>query len=310
MSSAGWLFGASCLLAAGALILWDRHQVRRTMDTLEQMLDAAQNGHFSEADFDETRLSALESRFSHYLTSCSLTQQGLAQEKDRIKELISDISHQTKTPLAGLLLQAELLRETELSPDTQECANTLYLQAEKLRFLIDSLIKLSRLENGIITPTPQLGPLQPMLEAAIQPASAKARRKGLALTLTPTTAWAWFDPRWTGEALGNLVDNAIKYTPGGSVTLDVVCYELFVCVRVTDTGIGIPEEEQAAVFSRFYRGAQAADQPGVGIGLYLTRQILHQQGGYLRLSSQPGKGSMFGVYLPAHKVPSANLSKP
>ena len=110
---------------------------------------------------------------------------------------------------------------------------------------------------------------------------------------------ACFDLKWTLEALGNLIDNAIKYTETGGVTISVKAYELFVSVEVADTGIGITEEEQAKVFGRFYRSITVSDSQGVGIGLYLAREIVRQQSGYLQLVSEIGNGSVFSLYLPA-----------
>lgn len=110
--------------------------------------------------------------------------------------------------------------------------------------------------------------------------------------------YAYFDKKWSMEALGNILDNAIKYTNTGGITIKLCSYELFACVEVTDTGIGIGEEEHAAVFGRFYRGNAVAEKSGVGIGLYLARSIMQQQGGYIRLSSTPGEGSTFGLYFP------------
>ena len=106
------------------------------------------------------------------------------------------------------------------------------------------------------------------------------------------------DPKWTVEALGNLVDNAIKYTVDGGVTISVTPYEMFVRIDVADTGIGIPEEEQGRIFTRFYRGDTNVQQEGVGIGLYLAREILHSEGGYLKVSSTAGQGSTFSMFLP------------
>ena len=115
----------------------------------------------------------------------------------------------------------------------------------------------------------------------------------------PWEGAARFDSKWTAEALYNVLDNALKYTPpGGTVTLSVTAYHMFCCIQVSDTGPGIPEEEQAQIFSRFYRGAAVREQEGLGLGLYLTRRILTSEGGYIRVSSQPGKGSTFSLYLP------------
>ena len=139
----------------------------------------------------------------------------------------------------------------------------------------------------------------PLLEGALAQARPQAEAKGLTLAAEPCGAAARFDRKWTAEALFNVVDNAVKYTPaGGRVTLSAVPLGQFCRVDVSDTGIGIPEEEQSQVFSRFYRGAAVREQDGLGLGLYLTRRILIRQGGYLRLFSRPGQGSEFSLYLP------------
>ena len=127
----------------------------------------------------------------------------------------------------------------------------------------------------------------------------KAEARQIQLTAGQMQGSACFDPKWTEEALCNLLDNAVKYTPvGGSVTVDVRPYEMFTAVCVRDTGPGIPETEQAAIFGRFYRGPDARQAEGLGIGLYLTRQIASGQGGYIRVKSAPGQGSTFSLYLP------------
>lgn len=110
---------------------------------------------------------------------------------------------------------------------------------------------------------------------------------------------AVFDPKWTEEALCNLLDNAVKYTSsGGTVAIAVKHYEMFSAIRVTDTGPGISEGEQAKIFGRFYRSAGNYREEGVGIGLYLTRQIAEKQGGYVKVESAPGKGSTFALFVP------------
>lgn len=298
MRNAGWIFGLLCLLAAAAIVLWYRSKTRNTMEVIEKMLDAAMNGTFSETAFDESRLSALETRFAHYLSSAEASSQNVAQEKDRIKSLIADISHQTKTPIANLLLYSELLMEEELSPSAKANVDALYHQAVKLRFLIDSLVKLSRLENGIITLSTQRTALQPMLEGILQQYSAKAEEKGLSLRLYDTDISAAFDPKWTAEALANIVDNAIKYTEHGTIAISAASYEMFVRIDVADCGIGISESEQPKIFARFYRSKNVQQQDGVGIGLYLARQIISGEGGYIKVASAPGKGSTFSVFLP------------
>ena len=286
------------VLCCGMLLLWSRYRQRRLLLRLQQMLDEAVAGTFAEHSFDETMLSALESRMADYLSASVTTAMQLQKEKDTIKELISDISHQTKTPIANILLYGQLLQEQPLPAESRQCVAALQGQADKLNFLIASLVKLSRLETGILTVQPSLQSLQPLLQEITQQYTAKAEAKGICLTVQDTDEQAVFDLKWTTEALGNVVDNAIKYTqPGGTVRITVTMYELFCRIDVADTGIGIAEEEQACIFSRFYRSPQVAQQDGVGIGLHLARQILSDQGGYIKVSSAPGKGSVFSLFL-------------
>lgn len=281
-----------CLLAAvlGALAggLWFRRREKRTLRSLETMLEAARRGEYVPGEWNESLLSAVEQRMAEYLDAATVSARNLRQEKEAIKTLIGDISHQTKTPVANLLLYAQLLTEQPLSPEAGACAQALETQAEKLKILMEALVKTSRLETGVLVMRPVRGPLAP-----------RAEEKGITLTLQPTQEEARFDPKWTAEAVCNLLDNGVKYTPpGGRVTVSVRAYELFCRVDVTDTGAGVGEEEQAKVFQRFYRGAAARDKEGLGIGLYLVRQIAAGQGGYVKVTSRPGEGSTFSLFLP------------
>ena len=181
MNKSGIVIILLCFLAAVAVVLWERRKVRKTMEEIERMLDVAMTGSFSEITFDESQLSALETKFAHYLSAAEASSRNMAQEKDKIKSLIADISHQTKTPIANLLLYSELLMEEALPVSAKANVEALYKQSEKLRFLIDSLVKLSRLENGIISLSPQQAALQPLLESVVEQYTAKASEKGLCL---------------------------------------------------------------------------------------------------------------------------------
>lgn len=287
--------GVAAVLAALVLAAWDRYRLRRTYRHLNGTLDAAIQGTFREEDFDESLLSALETKLAHYLRASAVSAGNLQEERDKIKALIADISHQTKTPIANVLLYAQLLEERE---DCREYTAALTGQARKLQSLIDALVKTSRLETGILAFRPRPGPLGPMLEEAVGQFAPRAAEKGLALTLEPTAAEAVFDPKWTAEAVCNLIDNALKYTPSGGVTVSARAYEFFARVDVTDTGPGIAEEELTKVFQRFYRGPASSEAEGVGVGLSLVRQIAEGQGGYVRAYSRPGQGAKFSLFLP------------
>lgn len=292
------VIGAMVLLAL-AVVGYDRWRTARTMKRLDDMLTATINGSFSETAFDESRLSALESRLWRYLTASALSEGNVREQKDQISALISDISHQTKTPVANLQLYAQLLAEQPLTPQGKDCAAAISAQAEKLQTLIEALVKTSRLETGILALHPQPGEISPVVERAAAQYAARAAEKGIALTVGQAEGSAVFDPKWTEEAVCNLLDNAVKYTPsGGAVTVKVKNYELFSAIQVTDTGPGISEEEQAKIFGRFYRAPDAWQAEGVGIGLYLTRQIAEKQGGYVKVESMPERGSTFSLYIP------------
>lgn len=295
-------YSVLCLLLAGGglifgVVQWLR--ARRQLAQMDRMLDRALEGQFQETTFDESAPSALEAKLARFLNGSAASARGLAEERGKIAALIADISHQTKTPIANILLYASLLAEGELSPEQAAQAATLSRQAEKLSFLIQALVKASRLETGIITTAPEPQPVGPLLEGALAQARPQAEAKGLTLAAEPCGAAARFDRKWTAEALFNVVDNAVKYTPaGGRVTLSAVPLGQFCRLDVSDTGIGIPEEEQGRIFGRFYRGGAVRAEEGVGIGLYLVREILRRQGGYVKVASRPGQGTTFSLYLP------------
>lgn len=295
----GWVACGLAVLVCAGVLLWRRQRERTLFARLNAMLDAAIDGRFREADFDETILSAFESRLAQYLQAGVDSSARLAMQRDQIAGLVSDVSHQTKTPVANLRLYAQLLAEEPLSPKAQTCAEVIAAQSEKLDELIGGLVKSSRLETGILALHPQECSLAPIVQSAVSQYAAKAEDAGIALALGETTGCAVCDAKWTEEALCNLIDNAIKYTPsGGHVTVDVQNYELFCAICVRDDGVGIDESEQAKIFARFYRAPSAYAKPGVGIGLYLSRQIAQGQGGYMKCTSAPGVGSTFAFYLP------------
>lgn len=295
----GTLIAGAAVLLALAVVVYDRWRTARTVRRLDDMLTAAMEDNFSERTFDESRLSSLESRLARYLAVSALSARNVREQRDQISALISDISHQTKTPVANLQLYAQLLSEQPLTPQGKDCAAAISAQADKLQTLIEALVKTSRLETGILALHPQSGEIAPVVERAAAQYAPKAAERDIVLTVGQKSGSAVFDPKWTEEAVCNLLDNAVKYTPsGGAVTVEVKNYELFSAVRVSDTGPGISEGEQAQIFARFYRAPNAWQAEGVGIGLCLTRQIAEKQGGYVKVESTPGKGSVFSLFLP------------
>ncbi|QNR66859.1 HAMP domain-containing histidine kinase [Paenibacillus peoriae] len=286
------------LFAVGTAILLYRKNVHKTMKTIQEMIDTAIDGNFSEHVFDESVLSAVETKLARFLSICTVSSKNLLAEKNKINELISDISHQTKTPVANILLYSQLLSEYELSQDAFTCVKALSAQAEKLNFLIHALVKTSRLETGIITVSPRRESVQKLLDAALEQIIPKAETKGISVVMEDTVIHAYFDLKWTSEAVYNIMDNAIKYTEtGGNMNIKVMAYDLFCRIDIIDNGIGIAEEEQGKIFTRFYRSPTVNSQEGVGIGLFLAREIIAAEGGYIKVRSRYGSGSTFSIFL-------------
>lgn len=290
-----WLAG---LLAAAALCLL--LFVLRTARRLDRMLDAAIDGTFTPGRFDESRLSRMEAKLARFLSTSVLSRQAIDADRARIQSLIGDIAHQTRTPIANALLYASLLAEEPLPEAPHALAVQVVEQNEKLRFLIDALVKTSRLESGMVQVRPVRGPLSELLASLSETFQPAAQAKGLTLSFAPAAGDACFDPKWTAEAIGNLIDNAIKYTPaGGHVRVSVERFPMFCAIEVADDGPGIAEADHAKIFTRFYRAQAVHDAPGVGVGLFLARQILTAQNGYIRVRSAPGQGAVFSAFLPS-----------
>jgi signal transduction histidine kinase len=237
---------------------------------------------------------------ARFLEQSQLRRGQIEGERERIRSLISDISHQTKTPLSNVALYTQLLAEQDLTDEQLKLVGQISTSADKLTFLIQSLVKTSRLESGIVKIEPMPGNVYDLVAAAVAECGSLASQKNITLSLVETDKQitALFDSRWCAEALFNIIENAIKYTlEDGNVTVAVTEYEMFVRIDVTDTGRGIREEDLTKVFGRFWRATESTDSPGVGIGLYLAREIITACGGYIKVNSDFGKGSTFSVFL-------------
>lgn len=222
-------------------------------------------------------------------------------ERQELQMLISDISHQVKTPVSNLQMVTDTLLTKPVSEEERmDFLQGIRSQTDKLDFLFQALVKTSRLETGAIRLEKKDSSLFHTLAQAMSSIVYAAEKKEIAVSVDcPENLIISHDSKWTSEALFNLLDNAVKYTPsGGKISVSVVQWEMYVEVKVTDTGKGISESNQAAIFRRFYREEEVHDQQGVGIGLYLAREIVTRQGGYIKVVSELGQGSEFSIMLP------------
>ncbi len=267
--------------------------------TMDDMMDSAVR---PEIDYEaETLLARISHRLERLYNVMQKNRDAISREKSDLQSLLSDISHQTKTPIANLKMLNETMLTRPISEEQrQEFLRATGSQLDKLDFLIQAMVKTSRLESGLITLEKKDVPIEETLVTAINGILAPMEKKGIELTVScPEGLAVSHDSRWTSEALFNLLDNAVKYTPaGGSIRVSVQNWEMYLKIDVTDTGRGIPEQEQATIFKRFYREEAVHEVDGIGIGLYLAREIITMQSGYILVTSTVGKGSTFSVFLP------------
>ena len=231
----------------------------------------------------------------------SENQRKVVGERLVLQMLVSDISHQVKTPVSNLKMVTDTLLTRQVTEEERrEFLQGIRSQTDKLEFLFQALVKTSRLETGAIRLEKKDAPLIDTLAVACSGVVYEAEKKDISVTVDcPDGLRLSHDSKWTAEAIFNLLDNAVKYTPaGGAIRISAEQWEMYVKLDVSDTGKGIPESNQAAIFRRFYREEEVHEEQGVGIGLYLAREIVTKQGGYMKVTSEVGRGSTFSVFLP------------
>lgn len=295
------LCGGLCVL--GLLwSIWQRRQLCRFADELCRTLDdlIAERKPEEYVPYEDTLTARIQGKFMQYYDLMSEGRRQSRQDKQVIQELVSDISHQVKTPIANLQMFMGILQSHDLSSEKRgEFLGTMVEQINKLDFLLQSLIKMSRLETGTFALHIERTSLYDTIAQALNGIWARAEAKQIQLSVEcDNNIMARHDGKWTAEALGNVLDNAVKYTPaGGSIRISVRPWQFYTRVDITDTGMGIPEEQCNQVFKRFWRSETAAAQEGVGLGLYLAQEIITRQRGYISVKSVVGEGTTFSVYL-------------
>lgn len=215
-------------------------------------------------------------------------------------ELISDLSHQLKTPLANIIMNTELLQDLKPGEEQKpEFLEHIRSQADKMQWLMANLLKASRLENGMIHFDAGYTGIKETIAQAVSSVFAQASAKKIELIVEEFQDFRlWHNPKWTAEAMANILENAVKYSPEYScIRITRTRLELYTKIRIEDEGIGIPKEEFNRIFRRFYRGKEVEQQEGSGLGLYLAQLILQREKGYITVSSKVGQGSCFSLFL-------------
>lgn len=301
---------------------------RKEMEELSSALESLINGERPSLDrvSEDTLPSKIRSQILRLNDKMRGSEQALLQEREEIRGLIADTAHQLRTPLANMesylsLLKADLERRTGTSESIRMEDQAYYIRAiaeseEKIRFLTEGFIRMARLENGIIQIRKDSLDMEGTLLGSILQAKEAADEKQIEIRLTMSGesgrtkktsgrekgkeagSAVLHDPQWLGEAVFNLLDNSIKYSPEGStIHVSTVKNEMFFRIEVRDEGTGIEEGEENLIFRRFYRGKHVNGQNGFGLGLYLSREIVQRHGGFMKVKRlEPGLS--VGIYLP------------
>ena len=259
------------------------------------------NKYVIESDFkEEGVLSIIHSDLNKLSRSLNLKIKNINKEKESIKELVTDISHQLKTPLASLNLYNSLLLEEELDEEDRiEFLTTNKMSINKLHNLIDSLVNISRLEASMINIKKEDKSIKQTLTKAIDSVKAKANLKNIKISVTDfEDKIILHDSKWTEESIFNILENGVKYThDNGKIEVSLQETINFIRIDIKDNGIGIDKSEFNNIFKRFYRSEKVEEVEGSGVGLYLSRKIIESQGGNIIVSSKIGQGSKFSLFL-------------
>ncbi len=223
------------------------------------------------------------------------------RQREQLEMIISDISHQVKTPIANIRMYHSLLERKALEEEKrEEFQEAVERQVDKLEFFMKSMIRMSRLETGIVQVQPEKSAVSALVAQAVCDVALKAEQKKIEIVIEENEELtAYFDKRWTAEAVFNILDNSVKYTQdGGRIVLSTGKTDFYVRIGIKDNGRGIAEARIPLIFKRFYREPESANVEGVGLGLYLAREIVMKQKGFIEVHSNEGTGTTVYVNLP------------
>ncbi|MCR1899618.1 HAMP domain-containing histidine kinase [Irregularibacter muris] len=282
------------------LFIYVLKQIINKLEKMSLAIDRIMDGDFSIiSNVDqEGILSRLESQFYQMSRRVQLSMDNINTEKEKVKSLVTDISHQIRTPLASIKIFNSLLIQGGLEKqEEEEFFKRTENEVDKLEWLANSLVKISTMESGIIQLKKEKENIKKTILEAVNGVYLDALEKNIEININNLESiYIDHDTKWTKEAIFNVLDNAIKYTPeNGQVHISLEKLETYIKIDIQDTGIGIPQKDRGKIFERFYRGQAEIIKKaeGSGIGLYLTRKIVEEQGGGIMVTSKEGQGSKF-----------------
>lgn len=280
------------------ILLYKYIVLKNQMRELSAYIDKALDGDLEITEFDEKELSKIKSKLIKFLYSNQVKEKKISTEKNKTKDLIADISHQTKTPITNLSLYISLLEDDP----KDEYLGIIKYELNKLEFLIQNLVKSSRLESDIISLQRHHANLKDIVEDVLKEFKVTLDEKNISINLKDEDLIFNLDERWLKEAIHNLVDNAIKYSPNGS-TINISIYKSYLNYNldIENECKDLSEETLPKIFERFYRGKNSVSKDGLGLGLFIAREIIEKHGGNIRASLDENR-IKFSVDFPLWEV--------
>ena len=283
------------------IYLFFRYKYLKFTNKIINSIDNFVNGKYEK---DNINKETLDSKIDSKLYKLSEVVEGKTEKSNRAKaeveQMVSDITHQVKTPISNIRMYSDTIINNDLPKDKEkEFLNIISNQVDKLEFLIDFLTKMSRLETSMIVLNKQSAKIMECINKAKEQVKVLAENKNIEIRIMGEDCILEYDKKWTLEAICNLLENAIKYTNrNGKIIINLEKLETFLKIDIIDNGIGIDEENINNIFKRFFRERKVNNIEGIGIGLYLSKNIIEAQNGYIKVKSKVNEGSTFSIFLP------------
>lgn len=271
------------------------------LSTINENVSKAMNGHLAakedyEPEYEEGPLYSLDYQLNSLISKLYTNREQSILEKKKLNSLVTEITHQLKTPVAAIKLFHSLLESSDISIyEKNNIISKLGDEISRIEWLTGNFTDLSKLETGLIQLNLKTRNIHSTITQAVNTIYLAAEEKSIDITLVGEKDGAFrYDEKWTKEALVNILDNAIKYSDiGDAITIEIISTAMHNKIHITDSGKGISKKDMPFIFNRFYKSQENGNHEGIGIGLYLAKEIMKNQNGTIKVYSQLGKGTTF-----------------
>lgn len=273
------------------------------LNSIDKNITLAMNGNYnSDKDkynvpkYSEGTLYRIDYQLDKLISKSYNNNENLIDEKKKLNTLVTEITHQLKTPVAAIKLFNSLLDKDNIE-DTEKnnIISKMNDEINKVQWFVNSLTEISKLETGLIQLDIKENDINQTITQAVNSIYILARQKNIEIIMRKNSnKYFYYDSKWTKEAIVNILDNAVKYTDmDGTINIECVNTVMSNKIRITDTGRGINEEDIPFIFDRFYKSNKTGLDEGIGVGLYLAKEIMKSQDGSIKVYSQIGSGTTF-----------------